>query len=92
MLEKFLGKYNKKWLISNDLTAADFQFYEHIDVCWLITNDSWKEYPNVLKYLKRFQEIPELKPYLQSQEYRSMAINAKFARFGAGVEKHQDKN
>jgi len=90
-LKNFFKKFQRKWLISDEVTAADFQFYEYVDACWLLTNDSWSEYPNVLSYMKRFQEIPELQKYLKSQEYTGMPINAIFARFGGKVAKHEQK-
>ncbi|CAF0798506.1 unnamed protein product [Didymodactylos carnosus] len=90
MYDDFLTKHGKKWLLGDQLTAADFQLFEYIDCCWLLSNDTWEEYPRVLKYMKEFREVPELKKYLDG-EHEKRPINGKTAKFGGAAVKHEEK-
>lgn len=90
LYEDFLTKKGKKWLISDTLTAADFQVFEYLDHCWLLSNDNWAEFPKVLAYMKAFRELPELKKYLET-EHAKRPINGKMAKFGGIVVQHVEK-
>lgn len=90
LYEDFLTKKGKKWLISDTLTAADFQLFEYLDHCWLLSNDNWTDFPKVLAYMKAFRELPELKKYLET-EHDKRPINGKMAKFGGVVVKHEEK-
>lgn len=90
LFEDFLTRQGKKWLIGDTLTVADFQLFEYLDHCWLLSNENWAEYPKVLAYMKAFRELPELKKYLDT-EHAKRPINGKMAKFGGLVVKHEEK-
>ena len=90
LFEDFLVRHKNKWLMGDKLTAADFQLFEYLDHCWLLSNDNWLEYPKILAYMKAFRELPELKKYLDG-EHAKRPINGKMAKFGGTVTKHEEK-
>jgi glutathione S-transferase len=90
LFEDFLTRQGKKWLLGDSLTAADFQLFEYLDHCWLLSNDNWEEYPKILAYMKEFRALPELKKYFDS-EHSKRPINGKMAKFGGTVVQHEEK-
>lgn len=91
LFEDFLTRHGKTWLIGDTLTIADFQLFEYLDHCWLISNNNWASYPKILAYLKTFRELPELKKYLQT-EHEKRPINGKMAKFGGSLVQHEEKS
>lgn len=91
LFEDFLVRHGKKWLISDTLTIADFQLFEYLDHCWLISNDNWADYPKILAYMTALRELPELKKYLQT-EHAKRPINGKMAKFGGSLVQHEEKS
>lgn len=90
MFEDFFTRQSKKWSVSDDLTTADFQLFEYLDHCWLLTNDNWEDYPKVLAYMKAFRELSQLKKYFDN-EHAKRPINGKMAKFGGVIVKHEEK-
>lgn len=91
LFEAFLVRHKKKWLISDTLTIADFQFFEYLDHCWLISNNNWADYPKILAYMKAFRELPELQKYLHN-EHAKRPMNGKMAKFGDTLVQHEEKS
>ncbi|CAF1448629.1 unnamed protein product [Adineta steineri] len=90
--EQFLNKWPRRWLIGDELTVADFQFFEYLDHCWLMSNanDEWNVYPRVRSLMHQVRNLPELKDYFKSETFRNMPVNAKMAKFGAKVVTRDD--
>lgn len=81
LFEKFLVP--GKWLTGDKLSYVDFLAYEIFD--WyreLVPNDSLKKHEKLSAYMKRFEELENLKDFLASDEYRKNAIFGPFAKFG----------
>ena len=60
----FLG--DNKWLVGDTLTAADFVFYELMNVLKFWELQLFVQYPNIIDYLKRFEALPKIKEYKSS--------------------------
>ena len=89
--ETFLNKWTRPWLIGDQLTIADFQFFEYLDQFWLMcdTDDTWSNYPLVRALMKRVRYLPELEEYFTSDTFGNLPVNAKMARFGNEVVKQR---
>ena len=85
--ERFLKKWPRRWLVGDDITVADFQFFEYLDHCWLMCDidDKWDRYTLVRALMKKVRDLPELKDYFESEIFKNLPINAKMARFGGEV-------
>nr|ABL09302.1 allergen Aca s 8 [Acarus siro] len=82
-LEAWLAKENKSWLAGDKLTYVDFLAYEILD--WyreLIQADCLEPFTLLSAYVARFEELPQLKEYLGSDEYRKAHILSPWARLG----------
>ncbi|CAG5130824.1 unnamed protein product [Candidula unifasciata] len=60
-------------------TACDFPLYELLDQHRLMKPDILKDYKNLQAFLKRFEELPQIKAYLQSGEFFTHPVNNKTA-------------
>ena len=63
----FLG--NKKFFISNEITFADFHMYELLDVLKTYSPESFEDFPNLVEFTKRFEELPKIKAYMESPRF-----------------------
>ncbi len=63
----FLG--SKKFFVSDEITFVDFHMYEVLDVLKTFSPKSIEEFPNLVSFLKRFEEIPQIKAYMESERY-----------------------
>ena len=63
----FLG--SKKFFVSDEITFVDFHMYEVLDVLKTFSPKSVEEFPNLVAFLKRFEEIPQIKAYMESDRY-----------------------
>jgi len=79
-LSKYLG--NKKWLIGDEITTADFLFFENVDMHMALTPDLMKKYPTLVAYHKRFLALPQI------DKYRKSGRSVEPTRFNAGFAKY----
>lgn len=63
-----LSKYldNKKFLTGDNPKYADFHGYEYVTILKHIFPESFKEWANLDKWLKNFEELPSIKSYMES--------------------------
>ncbi len=69
----FLG--DRKFVGGDNVTFADFCFYEDIDVLLTFDENMFQGFENLKNYATRFREIPEIKAYLTSNRFSARPIN-----------------
>ena len=79
LLSKFLG--NKTWMIGDYLTFPDFHIAELLDQSYIMNADGFKDFPNLVEYIKRFKEIPAIKKYRSTEKFIERPINNPSAQF-----------
>ena len=77
----FLG--TKSWLVGKQITYPDFHLYEMLTQHKMLNPDCLKEYPNLEMYCTRFEKLPAIEKYMQSDRFMKAPINNKMAAFGA---------
>lgn len=77
---KFLGK--KSWLVGEKITYPDFHLYEMLDQHKQLKPDCLKEFPNLEEYCSRFEKLPAIEKYMQSDRFMKAPLNNKMASFG----------
>lgn len=78
--EKFLG--DKKFFAGDEITVCDFHMYEMIDQNLILEPTLLDKAPKLKAYMKRFEEIPQIKKYMASDKFMKGPLNNKMARFG----------
>ena len=64
---KFLG--DRKFFASDDVTLVDFRSYELMKVLTIFSSESFQDFPNLVEYVKRFEELPKIKAYMHSDRF-----------------------
>ena len=80
-LPKFEKILTKSFILGDEISYVDFLVCEYLDQLRDFVPEVFQEYNNINNYLKRFHEHPNLKPHYESEEYKSMTINAPFAEW-----------
>ncbi|KAH7956274.1 hypothetical protein HPB52_007780 [Rhipicephalus sanguineus] len=70
--EKHLS--DNKWALGDRLTYVDFMLYEGFDWHREFKPDAMEPYPNIAEYLKRFEELPNIKEFFASDKYNRWPI------------------
>ena len=68
-------------LLCFQITVCDFHIYEMLDQHILMQEDSLKDFPKLLAFLKRFEELPNIKKYMESDKFIRRPVNNKIAGF-----------
>ena len=66
-LSKYLG--NKKFLIGNNVTIADFELYDAIKWHDEFDDKLISKYGNLKEYIARFENLAKVKSFLNSPNY-----------------------
>jgi glutathione S-transferase len=77
--DSVLGK--RKFFGSDELTFVDFMMYELLDQHRIFDADLLKPYGNITSFLSRFEEIPQIKAFMNSEKCFKGPINNKMAHF-----------
>jgi len=78
--ETFLGQ--KNWLAGGkNPTICDFHFYEMVDQHMLMREGCLSKYSNIVAYHARFEEIPQIKAFIESDKYMKRPCNNKHAQW-----------
>lgn len=72
----------RKWALGDRLTYVDFLLYEALDWNHEFKPDAFKGYPVLLEYLKKFEELPNLKEYFASSKYSKYPILGPHRKWG----------
>ncbi|CAG2175653.1 unnamed protein product, partial [Oppiella nova] len=79
-LSKFLGSH--QWFVGQTLTYVDFLGYETLDRFRLLSAETLKKYHNLVQYLDRFENLPQIKAYMKSNEFISWPLFGPHAHWG----------
>jgi glutathione S-transferase len=79
-LSKFLGEHH--FVSGGGLSHADFLLYEFLDVHRLLVPGILSPHPNLQDFLKRIEELPNVKKYMQSDRFIRHPINWDSASWG----------
>ena len=59
----------RKFFASDDVTIVDFRMYELIKVLTIFSPESFEEFQNLLDFVRRFEDLPQIKTYMKSSRY-----------------------
>ncbi len=79
LLSKFLG--DNEWLIEK-LNYVHFLAYEVLDWMRQYSPENVQKFDNLMLYFRRFECIPEICAYINSNEYKSWPIFSKILNWG----------
>ncbi|CAG2173483.1 unnamed protein product [Oppiella nova] len=79
-ISNFLDTF--EWMAGNRLTFVDFWCYEVLDWNRLFQSDCLNECHNLLQYMNRFEALPPINRYINSDQFNRFPIFAPYARFG----------
>ncbi|XP_050048374.2 glutathione S-transferase Mu 1-like [Dermacentor andersoni] len=65
---------SRKWTMGERMTYVDFLLYEGLDWHRQFKPCAMKGYMNILEYLKRFEQLPNIKDYFTSNRYKKWPI------------------
>ncbi|VDN99502.1 unnamed protein product [Rodentolepis nana] len=83
--ESYLG--DKNWLSGESINFPDFNLCELLNQLVMWDSTCLDAYPKLKAYLKRFEQLPNIKTYMESEEFRKRPCNNKQAKWGAGAKK-----
>ena len=72
LLSKFLG--DELFFAGKNITYVDFSAYEWLDKQWMFAPEIFKQFPILINYLLRFQQLPTIKKYINSDNSISQLI------------------
>ncbi|KAK7079268.1 Glutathione S-transferase Mu 3 [Halocaridina rubra] len=80
LFSKFLG--DKSWFAGDNITFVDFLMYELLDQHLLLDGAVLKDAKNLEEFQKRFEELENIKKYMESPRFLKSPLNNKIAKFG----------
>lgn len=78
---KFLG--DRQFFCGESPSFPDFHMYELLDQHRMLAPDQIKGHKKLNAFLERFEALPKIKSYMESDRYRKAPLNNKMAKFGA---------
>ncbi|XP_067141058.1 glutathione S-transferase Mu 1-like [Centruroides vittatus] len=81
LFSNFLGK--NKWFAGNNLSHVDFIIYEMLAQHKLFAPDCLKEFSNLDEFVTRFEDLPTIKKYMNSDRFLKWPLNGDMAKFGS---------
>ncbi|XP_075539323.1 glutathione S-transferase Mu 1-like [Dermacentor variabilis] len=72
----------RKWTLGDRLTYVDFLLYEGLDWHREFKAETLQRYPHIVEYLKRFEELPNIKEYFASGRYKKWPILSHLRKWG----------
>jgi len=82
--DKFLN--GVKFVAGDTLTYVDFMFWEILDHMERFDPALFEGFENLKKYKKGFEEIPQIKTYINSDKFMTGPCNNKMAKWGGDKE------
>merc|ERR1711915_443483 len=79
-MSEILG--SQSWLVGDKITLPDFLFYELFDIHRVLEPSCLDDFPSLVAYLKRFEELPQIKKYMASSRFMAKPLNGPMALFG----------
>ena len=78
-LNEYLG--DSQWL-TTEFSYVDILGYELLDWMRMFSPSTFADYPNLVNFLTRFENIPRIKEYFSSDEYKSWPLFSPDAKWG----------
>jgi glutathione S-transferase len=78
--EAVLG--DNPWFIGKKVTVADFPLYELLTKLVILQPKCLENVPKLKAFIDRFEDLPEIKKYMESETYKKLPMNNKMATFG----------
>lgn len=72
----------KLWVLGDRVTYVDFLFYEWLDWHYEFKLEAFQPYPGILAYLKRFEDLPNIKEHMCSDKYCKYPILGPMIKWG----------
>ncbi|CAN7986091.1 unnamed protein product [Ixodes pacificus] len=72
----------KTWVLGDRLTYVDFLLYEALDWNCLLKADAFSAFPVLLDYLRRFEELPNIKEHMASYNYSKWPLMGPMVKWG----------
>ncbi|KAK8758218.1 hypothetical protein V5799_004151 [Amblyomma americanum] len=72
----------KLWVLGERLTYVDFLLYEALDWNYELNANAFEGFPILTAYLKRFEELPNVEEYLNSDRYSKYPILGPMIQWG----------
>ncbi|KAK2156672.1 hypothetical protein LSH36_207g00049 [Paralvinella palmiformis] len=79
LFEAFLG--DRVWLAGDKMTFVDFVMYELMDQHKVLLPDCLSGYPKLQAFQKRFENLPAIKAYMNSDKFIKGPVYNKMASF-----------
>ena len=70
---------DSQWF-TNEFSYVDIIFYELLDYLRMFSPSTFADYPNLVNFVTRFENIPRIKEYFSSDEYMKSQLLAPFAK------------
>lgn len=87
-LQSFEDRVHSQWFAGEVVTWCDFVMYELLDqtrlLCAVQKRRIFRNFPALNEFMQRFEALPDIEAYMQSEKWYSWPINNKMAQFGAG--------
>ncbi|KAH6934263.1 hypothetical protein HPB50_022843 [Hyalomma asiaticum] len=72
----------KLWVLGDRLTYVDFLAYEALDWNYELNSNVFQGFPILVAYLKRFEELPNIRQYFSSGKYSKYPILGPMVKWG----------
>lgn len=72
----------KLWAFGDRLTYVDFMLYEGLDWNYEFKPEAFEPFPVLIAYMRRFEELPNLKEYFASDEYSKWPLMGPLVKWG----------
>lgn len=70
------------WFAGANISFVDFVMYELLDQHRILDPACLKPFGNLIEFLERFEKLPKIKAYMESDRFIKAPINNKMAKFG----------
>lgn len=79
MLETFM---DSDWIVGSSITMCDFFLWHTLEAMILFEPTIFDAFPRLKAYLDRFEAIPAIKSYMESDKFLHWPLNGASAKFG----------
>ena len=69
------------WFAGNSITFPDFVMYEQLDQHLILEPGCLDNFANLTSFVKRFEDLPNIKAYMNSDKFMKRPINNMYAPF-----------
>ena len=82
IFNRFLKSSNGPWFAGSSLTCADFLAWELLDQHRLLIPGSLDDFEGLKSFMERFEELENIKKYLNDPRYKQFPIWSIRAKYG----------